>query len=717
MPNPNFKPHAPHAGNEPGDGQQRDEVSSLQEQIAQRSQHLARIALELKSELYGIDDVIDRVMESVRAWYVLPQIITRPVIVCLWGLTGTGKTQLIRSLAQKLNFYSRFVEVQMDGFSNSGDQPHARTISAALAGTIEESTQGILVLDEFQRFRTIDAQGKDVRLERYMDVWALLSDGKMPPSLSFMSELQMALADAQYQQDRSRSRRSSLDASASQDLFSDHDHDDFDDSTEEQSELGQTADLSGRARKFKLAPYHAKELKTSLKLTESVVEIMTWSTESVMGRLESFTNDPSAWGTDYSKLLIFICGNLDEMYLQTAARVEDCDTDADIFHAVTKELSVIDVKRSLLSRFKPEQIARLGNCHVIYPSFSKATFEKLILVCAQCYLDDIQKTAGLEFTLSAALLEQIYVNGVFPSQGTRPLFSSVHSILSSALVQFTLWALEQGASLGDQVHLDVKNQRVAPGRATPGGASTVLIATWNGKTCALPVFLEISDLKERGDEDFRALLAVHEAGHALVYGLLFRQSPLEIKINPATYVGGYNIFVNRKAQTALDLLNVVCVDMGGRAAERMVFGEDQVTSGSASDIKHATQTIAQFVRYSGLGDRLSRTDRVSDESDAVNTDIMPTNLVMESMMQEQLQRAQTLLSQNRALLLKIARTLQHKGEINRDELEHWLQNARTLDAGTSQDGISPFATMLDRFEKAQPRTDPERIQENASIGL
>ena len=90
---------------------------------------------------------------------------------------------------------------------------------------------------------------------------------------------------------------------------------------------------------------------------------------------------------------------------------------------------------------------------------------------------------------------------------------------------------------------------------------------------------------------------------------------------------------------------------------------------------------------------------------------------MESMMQEQLQRAQTLLSQNRALLLKIARTLQHKGEIKRDELEHWLQNARTLDAGTSQDGISPFAKMLDQFEQAQPRTGPERIQASASIGL
>ena len=101
----------------------------LRAQIGAHSERLRQIAVELKAELFGIDEVIDRVIDAVRAWYVLPDIITRPVIVNLWGLTGTGKTQLTRSLAKKLGFYDRLIEVQMDGFSNGG----GNTISAMLS--------------------------------------------------------------------------------------------------------------------------------------------------------------------------------------------------------------------------------------------------------------------------------------------------------------------------------------------------------------------------------------------------------------------------------------------------------------------------------------------------------------------------------------------------------------------------------------------------------
>jgi cell division protease FtsH len=94
----------------------------LSTHIAERSAHLGRVSAELKTELFGIDDVIDQVIDAVRAWYVLPEIITRPVIVNLWGLTGTCKTQLTRSLAKKLGFYDRLIEVQMDGFSNGGGE-------------------------------------------------------------------------------------------------------------------------------------------------------------------------------------------------------------------------------------------------------------------------------------------------------------------------------------------------------------------------------------------------------------------------------------------------------------------------------------------------------------------------------------------------------------------------------------------------------------------
>jgi hypothetical protein len=173
------------------------------ELMRERSAHLALVAAELKTELFGIDDIIDRVIESLRAWYVLPHIIRRPVIVCLWGLTGTGKTQLTRSLAQKLGFYDRFVEVQMDGFSNGSSWRSADSISAMLAESgIAEGEPGMLVLDEFQRFRTIDEKGKDFAVKRYQDVWQLLSDGRLPPSLSFLQELESSLAYSLYEHER-----------------------------------------------------------------------------------------------------------------------------------------------------------------------------------------------------------------------------------------------------------------------------------------------------------------------------------------------------------------------------------------------------------------------------------------------------------------------------------------------------------------------------------
>ena len=104
----------------------------MREQLAQKSRQLRDIAAQLKTELFGIDAIIDRVIDSVRAWYVLPELVARPVVVCLWGLTGTGKTQLVRRLAQLLGFYDRFVEVQMDGFSNGAGMRGAQSISGML---------------------------------------------------------------------------------------------------------------------------------------------------------------------------------------------------------------------------------------------------------------------------------------------------------------------------------------------------------------------------------------------------------------------------------------------------------------------------------------------------------------------------------------------------------------------------------------------------------
>lgn len=629
-------------------------TATLRALLAQRSAHLLAVGHKLKQELFGIDDVIDRVVASIRAWYVLPELITRPVIVCLWGLTGTGKTQLVRRLAQELAFYDRFVEVQMDGFSHGSGYRSAGSVSAMLADSgIQEGEPGILLLDEFQRFRTIDKKAADIKVERYQDVWALLSDGRLAPSLSFLGEIESALAWSQYGES---------------------------DGEEEATEEAR------KKPRFRLAPYEAKELKRCLKLKEPLLEIMGWEPAHVHERVQAFRREQQSWETDYSKLLVFVTGNLDEMYEETARRVEDCDTDADIFHALTSRLSMIDVKKALAERFKPEQVARLGNNHVIYPSINRATYERLIRNVCERHCAEIAATSGVRFDVGQDVLGEIYANGVFPAQGTRPLFSTAHAVLGGTLVDAALWAIEGGLQPGGTVNLRLDASR------------THVVASVAGREKSFPAHFELSRLKQRSNADFRALLSVHEAGHGLVYALLFGQPPEEIRINVASFEGGYNSFSQLKAYSSRNCLDMVCVSLAGRAAEALVFGDSARTTGAEHDLRQATATAAQFVRYHGFGDRLSRTDVTGETHQDLNTDMAPTNAAIEALLQEQYARAAALLRGRLPLFLSLVQQLMDKGFLSRAESAALLGVPATAGSGM----LEPYAARLDAFVTALP---------------
>ncbi|KQV53553.1 peptidase M41 [Pelomonas sp. Root1217] len=624
--------------------------NELRAQLALRNQQLQEIAAQLKTELFGIDAIIDRVIDSVRAWYVLPGLVSRPVIVCLWGLTGTGKTQLVRRLAQLLGFYDRFVEVQMDGFSNGAGWRGAQSISGMLAQSgVREGEPGILALDEFQRFRTIDGKRNEMRVERYQDVWALLSDGRLPPALSLLGDIESSIAEAAFDAER--------------------------------------VDADEAKHRFKLRSWEAQELQRNLKLDEPLLEIMAWTPEQIQQRLHAFRESgQQQWDTDYSRLLVFVCGNLDEMYEDLATSVDDCDSDADTFHTVTGKLSVIDVKQALNKRFKPEQVARLGNEHVVYPSLSRRAYEQLIEQGCTRYARETGDRCGLRFELATSVREQIYANAVFPAQGTRPLFSSLHAILGAGLAKAALWALEQGATAGDSVGL------TADGRS--------LIAHWHGQTHAIAAPFEINRLRQRSNADFRALLAVHEAGHGLVHALLFGRAPSEIKIHVASFEGGYNAYTSRKVWSRHNLLDSICTSLAGRAAELLVFGPELSSSGAESDLRKATETAARMLRHLGHGSRVGRSDVSRDSDDNLCTDVEATNAPIEALLQAEHDRATRLMEEHRDALLALVDELINHGQVTPAR----FATVVGLPLGMPEDALDPYADRLASFREAGVET-------------
>lgn len=152
------------------------------------------------------------------------------------------------------------------------------------------------------------------------------------------------------------------------------------------------------------------------------------------------------------------------------------------------------MKKALGERFKPEQIARLGNEHVVYPSFSKATYEHLIHNLCTRYVDDIAAQCGVRFAIGQDVLSELYANAVFPAQGTRPLFSSVHAILSANLVNAALWVVQEQLSTDQEfaIHLAPDKRHLLVSGQGPEGAVQAAFA----------VTLELNRLKQRANADF-----------------------------------------------------------------------------------------------------------------------------------------------------------------------------------------------------------------------
>lgn len=189
----------------------------------------------------------------------------------------------------------------------------------------------------------------------------------------------------------------------------------------------------------------------------------------------------------------------------------------------------------------------------------------------------------------------------------------------------------------------------------------------------------------------KRLVAYHEAGHALVGALMPDYDPVQkISIIPRGRAGGLTWFTPNEDQMDSGLYsrsylqNQMAVALGGRIAEEIIFGEEEVTTGASNDLQQVARVARQMITRFGMSDRLGpvalgrqqgnpfmgrdiMSERDFSEETASTIDDEVRNLVDQAY-----RRAKDVLVSNRSVLDEIARRLVEKETVDSDELQEIL---------------------------------------------
>ncbi|MGP0127709.1 MAG: ATP-dependent zinc metalloprotease FtsH [cyanobacterium endosymbiont of Rhopalodia musculus] len=108
------------------------------------------------------------------------------------------------------------------------------------------------------------------------------------------------------------------------------------------------------------------------------------------------------------------------------------------------------------------------------------------------------------------------------------------------------------------------------------------------------------------DSKSKRLIAYHEVGHAIVGTLCSGHDLMEkVTLIPRGQVKGLTWFTpdeEYRLTTRSQLLARIAGLLGGRAAEEIIFGEDEVTTGAGNDIEKVTDLARQMVTRFGMSE-------------------------------------------------------------------------------------------------------------------
>ena len=190
-------------------------------------------------------------------------------------------------------------------------------------------------------------------------------------------------------------------------------------------------------------------------------------------------------------------------------------------------------------------------------------------------------------------------------------------------------------------------------------------------------------------EKERKITAYHEAGHAIVGHVLPDSDPVhKVTIIPRGQTGGVTWFLppeDRSYKNIYELKDILARAMGGRMAEKMIFGKDAITTGASSDLKNVAELAKSMVVEEGMGDSTRNlvfpseatgyytitagkpySEKTAEQIDAE----------IKKLSDEAAKRAEDVLKANKAVLDKLAEELLKHETLEEAELEPILKPAK-----------------------------------------
>jgi len=619
--------------------------------ISTKQTELAKLKIHLKSKFFGLDQVIEDVVNGMASWYIFPDNQKRPLVINLWGMTGVGKSDLVRQLVAFLGMESRFFQFDLGelGHSPLGNPRSILSDTYPLLGLEPR----IILLDEFQLGRTINHNGVELPHKELRVIWQLLDNGRIQNLDQLVlgrRNLNSILHKFDYWVSQGMTITKGLVDAKFFAFFEDDESED-----EEAADSTQEARFVFEKKRLRtLQEMNLDRFQNIHELRQHIQELDTLQIRTLLQ--DSLAKSIKPLEQDFSKSLIFVVGNLDEAFAYSKDQSPDISPDK--YYELTSKITLPEIKQALLTRFRPEQISRLGNNHVIYPSLPESAYQVIIQSELQVLKQEYQHKSGLELNFDPSVAVWIFEEGVVPTQGVRPLKSTIKYGIED-LMPYILLEKAESAKESDRVEIGVSQGLQA---VFYQGKTEI-----HRKTFALTE--KVKPLKNPRKDELQAIVAVHESGHAVVSMALFGKVPDRINsIAAGANQGGFILTSPSKLKSPKLLLHEVAVELSGFLAEKGVFGFERVTNGSDGDLEKATTLTMTYFKWHGFGDSLIYHTIYQEDYDNYYHAITEIEEKAAKFLKEARRLAEKILDRERFLLLELAKHLAEHASMDREEL-------------------------------------------------